>query len=183
MTTNIAPSIQLPWTQRINFRLWIVLVLAAVAVGYPLYEGLLLAFNGGIRDSSDDRGAILKVDLYSMSRFEIDHDLGEMTDIPKKWRELDGKRVELAGEIPPGLQVGGELTRFDLVFSITKCCIDGPPKMQHFVHCSTAQGKTVRYYQGLVIVKGILHVGIERDPDTGKIHSIYKLDVESTRQG
>ena len=183
MTSQVGPSIQLPWTQRINFRLWTVLLVAALAVGYPLYQGLELALTGGISKSSDEKGAVLKVDLKSMSLFEMDPEKAEAADIPQKWRDLDGKRVELAGEMWLGNQAGGEATQFDLCYSIAKCCFSGPPKVQHFVRCSTGRGKSVSYYPNLVIAKGTLHVGIEHDKDTGKIQSVYRLDVESLRPG
>ncbi|MGA2500136.1 MAG: hypothetical protein ABSH20_20550, partial [Tepidisphaeraceae bacterium] len=83
MTSQVGPSIQLPWSQRINFRLWIVLGVLALAVGYPLYQGLLLAVYGGIRDSRDEKGAILKVELKSMSLFEMDQERAEAADVPK----------------------------------------------------------------------------------------------------
>ncbi len=183
MTSQVSPSIQLPWTQRINLRLWVLLAVVVLAVGYPLYQGLSLALTGGILSGSDEKGAILKVDLKSISLFEMDQERAESADIPKKWRDLDGKRVELAGEMWLGNQTGGEITRFDLVYSITKCCFSGPPKVQHFVRCTAAPGKPVSYYGNLVIAKGILHVGIERDEETGKVRSVYRLDVESLRPG
>ncbi|MFI5378769.1 MAG: hypothetical protein ACHRHE_05705 [Tepidisphaerales bacterium] len=184
MTTQISPSIQLPWSQRINFRLWILLGIVAVAVGTPIYWGLQLYLTGGIMAGSDEKGELLRVDLKSMSLFDMDQKTAENTDIPRKWRDLDGKRVELAGEMYLGNQAGDYVTRFDLVFSIMKCCVTSSPKVQHFVKCSVPSGRPpVRYYSNLVCVKGILHVSIEPDPEGGLIHSVYRLDVESLRPG
>ncbi len=183
MTSQVGPSVQLPLSQRINFRLWILLGVAVLIVGYPIYQGLEIALTGGVSRSSDDKGELLKVDLKSMSLFEMDQEKAEEADIPQKWRDLNGKRVQLEGEMYLSNQAGYAITRFDLVYSIAKCCLVGSPKVQHFVRSSTVPGKAVEYYSGLVVVKGRLHVGIERDKETGKILSVYRLDVESVRPG
>lgn len=178
---SVSPSVQLPWSQRVNLRLWILLGVVALAVGYPLYQGLELYLTGGVKHSADEKGEFLTVDLKAISLFEMDQQLATNDDIPQKWRDLDGKRVALTGEMWLGGKAAGRQRDFDLVYSIAKCCFQGPPKVQHFVKCRVMPGKQVEYSGGLVTAKGTLHVGIERDPDVGTILSIYRLDVESLR--
>jgi hypothetical protein len=174
-------GIQLPWTQRVNWRLWLVLAVAALLVGYPVYQFLEVAVTGGVRESTDAKGDLLQVDLKAMSLFDMHQQRAVDQDIPAKWRALDGKRVALVGEMYVGTQAAGKQSDFDLCYSIAKCCFSGPPQVQHFVKCSVVKGVKAEAYSDQVTVKGTMHVGVERDPETDTILSVYRLDVESVR--
>jgi hypothetical protein len=176
MTTT---SAQLPWTQRVNLRLWALLAVVALMLGYPVYQYLQAAISGGVSHSTDGHGPIASVDLKWASLFEMSQLNASSDEIPADRRALDGQRVALSGEMWDASGVGDTVTRFDLVYSIAKCCFNGPPKVQHFVKCSVPAGTKARYYNSLVTVKGTLHVGVDNDPETGKVNSVYRLDVES----
>ena len=80
------------------------------------------------------------------------------------WRTagLDGQRVMLAGEMWSPQTADGRVDRFQLVYSNSRCCFSGPPKVQHFVKATVPPGKDVDVSNGIVNVIGTLHVGVER---------------------
>src|SRR5438045_9707121 len=109
--------------------------------------------------------------------------LGTVQDVPQRFRELDGKKVILEGEISPGgTSAGPQTDAVSLCYSVAKCCFTGQPKVQHFVLCSAPAGKTIRNFGAYdaVRVKGTLHVRFKRD--AGIIPSIFQLDVEHIEQ-
>jgi hypothetical protein len=139
---------------------------------YPVYDLLDQAITHGITQ----RGDLLVVNMKAMSNFNLDQSNGNTTDIPLPYRQLDGKRVMLAGEMWVPTSSGGPLDQFQLVYSINSCCFNGPPRVQHFVKATVEPGKQVEYSQGVVNVVGTLHVGVEREG--GQIDSVYRMDVE-----
>jgi hypothetical protein len=102
-------------------------------------------------------------------------------DIPEAQRELDGKRVVLRGEMwkPDGMT---KVKRFEVVYSIARCCVTSTPKIQHFLHATMVDGKTTEgwAYQMIEVV-GTLHVGIIRDAASNKIKSVFRIDAESVK--
>jgi hypothetical protein len=73
---------------------------------------------------------------------------------------------------------GATVRDFVLVYSISKCCYSGPPKVQHWVQARAANDN-INYYTGLVEVVGILHVDVQRE--NGQVTQVYRMDVESVR--
>jgi hypothetical protein len=72
-----------------------------------------------------------------------------------------------------------------LTYSISRDFDRGPPKVQRFVHCTVRDGTKPAYSPGVgepVVVTGTFHVGVERDPETGMILSVYRLDVDDIKQ-
>jgi len=158
--------------RKINWRVAIFAVLLLSIVGTPAYVYLKAATSGGI----SQRGDLMEVDIYAMSNFEFDQLDGVTADVPKRYRDLDGKRVLLCGEMWAPHSAAGQVDGFDLVYSIGKCCLGGPPKVQHFIKCKVQKHGSVDYRGGQVNVIGILHVNVERDD--GRVQSVYRLDVE-----
>jgi hypothetical protein len=138
-----------------------------------LYQSVGQAVTHGIHRS----GNLYTVDLRSMSNFSMDQINGANEDIPKPFRDLDGQRVMMAGQMWSPFGAAGKLGGFDLVYSLNNCCFLGPPLVQHFVHAKVNPGTNVLFYSGLVTVTGVLHVGVQKE--AGSIQSIYRLDVES----
>lgn len=164
------------WRERINWRIAIfVLVVAAPILG--LFGWWLHEFIGG---GITDYGAYKKVDLKAMSSFDMDQVNATTTDIPTKWRQLEGKQVVMVGEMwaPHSADESDHLSYFQLVYSKTKCCFSGPPLAQHFVDGYVVKGKHVYYWEVPVTVLGTLHVYIRKDPTTGVIKSIYHVEVD-----
>jgi hypothetical protein len=165
---------KLPLRERINFRMIFFIAFILLLVGYPIYWLVKMQVTGGIEQVA---GGYTYVDLKAMSTFTFDQNNGTINDVPAKWRELDGKKVVLHGEMWEPSGAGPTVDNFELVYSIAKCCFSGPPQIQHFVHSKAQPGAKLAYYQGTVEVKGILHVNVKKD--AGAVTSVYQLDVES----
>ncbi len=157
----------------VNMRVLVfVLVVAGIfgAIGYMWWE---VAGTHGITQKGD----AYTVDLKSMSTFPLDQKFGTVDDIPARFRELDGKKVVLIGEMWSPQSSGNRLSKFDLVYSIAKCCFTGEPQIQHFIKATPVDGN-MGYYDGLVRVTGVLTIKVTKDPD-GKISGLYHVAVES----
>jgi hypothetical protein len=164
-------------SERINFRLLAFAIIAIALVGTPIYWYVDEVLSGGIKV----RGDVTEVNLKAMSTFPFDQIAGTLEDVPERWRALDGKKVELVGEMYLANSAGDEIRKFDLVYSIAQCCFSGPPQIQHFIHSTSRDGKPLPYYKGLVRVTGTLHVNVKRGAD--RVESVYQLDVDSIQQG
>jgi hypothetical protein len=149
-----------------------------IPIGYMVYLFADTWRSHGIWEVRDTRyGSYKKVDLKAMSLFQLNQNSATDADIPPEYRALDGKRVMLVGEqYVTGSSRGAQL-EFDLVYSISKCCFNGPPQIQHFVKCKPMPGKQIETYVGLVKVVGILHVGVQIE--NGRVASVYRMNVES----
>jgi hypothetical protein len=164
---------QVPLTERINFRMIGFAAIVLFLVGWPAYIYIDSVVSGGIKD----RGDFVEVDLKAMSSFPFDNERGTINDVPERWRALDGRRVQLIGEMWAPNSISPRLREFELVYSIQKCCFSGPPQIQHFVQSRVVDDETVLYRSGLVKVMGTLHVDVQRAD--GRVISVYRLDVES----
>jgi hypothetical protein len=169
---------KVPLSERINLRMVIFFAVILIPIGYVVFLFADTWIRHGIWDARDDRyGTYKKVDLKAMSLFQMNQISAADTDIPAEYRALDGKRVMLVGEqYLRGTSRGTQL-EFDLVYSIAKCCFNGPPQIQHFVKCKAMPGKDIDTYMGLVKTVGTLHVGVQIE--NGRVSSVYRMDVES----
>jgi hypothetical protein len=170
-----AAAVKVPLSQRINLRIIVFGLVMLAVIGYPIYLFVKEDITGGIVD----HGSYKEVNLQAMSLFPFDQQNGRIEDVPQKWRDLDGKKVMLEGEMYAPGSASDELRRFDLVYSIQKCCMSGPPQIQHFVKSTVVNGKTVTYYNQQVRVTGTLHVGVKKG-EAG-IESVYTLDVDDVK--
>jgi len=158
--------------RRLTFQSLVMVATAAFVLAYPIYTVLDQAITHGIHR----RGDLMVVDMKAMSDFNFDQISGQTTDIPRPFRQLDGQRVMLAGQMVLPNTASGSLERFELCYSIANCCFSGPPRVQHFVYANVLPGCKVEYTQGIVSVVGTLHVGVERAD--GQVASVYRMDVE-----
>lgn len=166
----------IPLKERINFRIITFIAIFGLIFGYVLYLALDSAISGGLKN----RGSYFEVDLKAMSTFPFDQDNGRIEDVPPRWRELDGKVVQMVGEIAPGsFTAVGVDGKFDLVYSVAKCCMTGTPQIQHFIKVTVPPGaKAERTTDGAVIVRGKLRVEVTIDPETKKINGVYHVIAE-----
>jgi hypothetical protein len=177
--TAPAPRFAVPkasFFQRINYRVVLLAGVALLIIGGPFFVWARDALSGGIIN----HGQYLEVNLKAMSTFDMDQTNGRITDVPNKFRDLEGKRVALIGEMWAPKDAGdGSLNYFQLVYSKTKCCFSGPPLAQHFVDGNVLPGANAYYDpNGMVRVWGTLHVKLRRDADSGVIKSVYAVDVD-----
>jgi hypothetical protein len=163
---------QVPWWRRFTLQSAVMVGAAAFVLAYPIYDVLDRAISHGIHRQGD----LLLVDMKAMSDFDFDQVNGQTGDIPKPFRQLDGQRVMMAGQIVPTNSAAGAMDRFQLCYSIANCCFSGPPRVQHFVYATVLPGRRVEYSGGVVNVVGTLHVGVERAD--GQVSSVYRMDVE-----
>lgn len=178
-------AVRLSWWERINFRILLFAAAVLLPIGAIVYIYADTLISHGVWEKNDSRyGKYLLVDLKSMSDFELDAGSASSDAIPKRYRELDGQRVMLKGEMVASKTLVGAQSDFDLCYSIQKCCFSGSPKIQHFVKCQVVPGreKRAQYQVGIVSVVGKLKVGVVRDAE-GRIESVYRLEVESVEQG
>jgi len=167
-------AVKIPLSERFNFRVIIFVGVIALLVGYPVYVLVREQVSGGVRSAG---GGYTQVNLKALGNFEFDNSNGTINDVPAKWRELDGKKLVLEGEIYAPNEASDEIHRFELVYNIQKCCFNGPPKVQERVFCIVPDGKTAQYVSGTARVKGTLHINVKSD--MGKINALYVLDVHS----
>src|SRR5262245_10542301 len=161
--------------RRITPQMVVFALLVFGIVGGVVYVYLDSAISGGIKDVGN---GFKQVDLKAMSTFSLDQQNGTIDDIPKKWREIDGQKVIVYGEIWQPLSASdGRMASFDLCYSIAKCCFSGPPQVQHFVKCRVDPDRAGYSYPNLVKVTGVMHVNVIRDPEANKLTQVYAMDV------
>ena len=171
-------AIKAPLTERINFRAIAFAGIVLFLLGWPLYKFISETITHGIHNHGDYK----EVDLKAMGFFEMNPDTATLKDIPQQYRELDGQKVQLSGEIYDPLTASGRLSEFTLVYSIAKCCFGGPPKVQERVFATVAPGKKVEGGDGTYYdVVGTLHINMKRDPKTNTLIEVYHLDVDSVK--
>lgn len=159
-----------------NMRIVAFILIIGGLVGALTYPFIHSAVTRGIEAQSDGS---LKIDLQHISLFEFDPMNGKLEDVPADFRKLDGKRVEFYAEIaPPTFGPKTDPKAFELVFSVAKCCMTTSPKVQHFVQTRMADNGKFESSGGQVRVRGIFHVKITHDADTGKANGIYHFDCD-----
>jgi hypothetical protein len=174
-TTLRSKPVKRRLSKRINFRLLGFSAFVLLLIGYPMYIYLHEELTGGIVKV---QGKPTQVDLRAMSLFNFDQINGRLEDVPAKFRELDGTKVILTGEMYVPDSAADDVDHFQLCYSIAKCCFSGPPQVQHFVISKTRGGQKVPHYGGLVSVTGTLHVKVIPNPAAGKIDSVYQMEVD-----
>lgn len=180
-TTSTSPVIDYGANPRPNRASWlnprvlIFVLVVGVIIGTPVYILVDSYINKGISGTTAD--GYTTVDLKQMSTFLFDQQFGKIEDVPERYRALDGKKVMLTGEMYVANATGPELKKFELVYSIQKCCFSGEPQVQHFIKATPSDGKPMPYYGGLVKVKGTLKVNVTYD--AGKVSSVYHIAVDS----
>jgi hypothetical protein len=75
-----------------------------------------------------------------------------------------------------------DVTEFELVYSIAKCCFNGPPKVQERVYTSVAPGKFKFDGSGYYDAVGTLRVTMKKNPENGDIVEVYHLDADSVEK-
>lgn len=172
MSISVPTSVQPSLRERVNVRILVFVSIFALLLGWPIYLFLDSTISGGLKN----RGDYYEVDLKAMSDFSFPQNDGTLDDVPKKWRELDGKTIVMQGEVAPStLRATGLDDQFQLVYSVAKCCYSGPPQIQHFVQVTVPRDASIDLGSGVVRVKGKLKVDVTRDPETGKINGVYHV--------
>jgi hypothetical protein len=164
--------------ERINLRIAMFALFALLVIGYPVYVYLDGVISGGVKDLGN---GVTFVDLKFMSSFVFDQNNGTIEDVPQQWRDLNGKKVVLEGEVWAPYSASDYLQSFQLCYSVAKCCFSGPPQVQHFVNANVKDGGAVPNLQGVgkVRVVGILKVDVKRDDTANKVSSVFEMELEN----
>lgn len=166
-------AIKIPLRQRFNWRLVGFVAVVLVLLGYPAYLYISDAVTGGMRQVGD----YTEVNLKALGNFPFDAAAGTINDVPARWRELDGKKVQLEGEIWAPNEAGDSMTRFELVYSIAKCCFGGPPKVQERVYVVVPpEIRIPNLTNSFARVTGTLHVAPRSD--AGQVVELYTLKLD-----
>ena len=164
------PVARKPLSERINVRLIVFLLIAALPFAWCLW---LIVDNRMIVNEGD----YYAVDLKGMGNFPFDARLDTAEAIPKEVRELNGKKVRFEGEMFAPGQASDDVRDFQLVYSIVECCMGGPPKVQERVFAYVPESKRVPNYTGRQVnVVGTLHVEVKREG--GEAVSVFTMDVD-----
>lgn len=94
------------------------------------------------------------------------------TPIPPEIKALDGKNVEMLGFMMPLTEVKN-IKEFLLVPSLYGCCYGQPPAPNHMVVVKMPEGKTSKFMQDVIRVRGNFKVGETRQE--GYLVSLYVL--------
>ena len=159
--------------KRFNWRLAIFIAAVGLPLGSAFYVFADQFFSRGIHD----RGSYVAVDLKSLGQFPFDDQLGVLADVPRDFRALDGRRVELEGRAfsRSGALIARE---FEFVYDVNKCCFGGPPKVQERVYVHSSKPIVLSGHECRLV--GTLHVRLNRN-ELGTVLSVYDLDLESLR--
>jgi len=160
------------------------MVMAAVFVLGPLCYMVYTFFVLEIGQGIEQVGEYKMVNLKAMGNFRFDDVTDDESRVPEVYRQLDGQKVLLIGEMYVDFGAAPTTDRFQLVYSIAECCFGGPPLVQERVFASVPPGQKVRVHDGLARVYGTLNVRAIRE--NGRVVSLYDMDVdrvEPHRQG
>lgn len=170
---SVEPTLMQRWKPALqNWRLFAFVGFFFVVFGGFGYTILSEVLSHGIHQ----HGNYISAELKPLGQFPFNDQSGLLTDVPKDYRALDGKRVELKGMMWDLHAAGPHVAQFQLVYNIQKCCFNGPPLVQErvFVHVT----KRIPWYDQLVSCVGTLHVRLKRD-ETGTVKSVYDMDLDS----
>ncbi|QOV88242.1 hypothetical protein [Humisphaera borealis] len=162
---------------RVNVRLIAFLLVISAPFVYIIGKSVMFSMSGGITD----RGDYKEVDLKALGNFPFDQSEGKLTDIPERYRNLDGQRVRLTGFMYAPENAGDRGNRFQFVYDVNKCCFGSAPQVQERVFAYAKHGAPIYPYTVLAEVVGKLHVRIVKEPD-GLIKSVFDLDVEQAQE-
>jgi hypothetical protein len=97
------------------------------------------------------------------------------TPIPDFILAFDGKNVDMTGYMMP-LNTVKNIRSFVLAPSLFGCCYGQPPAVNHIVLVNMADGKTAKYFEDVVRVRGRFHCGEEKLD--GELLSLYRIDAD-----
>lgn len=148
-------------------------VLIFGSLGYTIFGEML---TGGIHK----RGELNVVNLKALGQFPFDEQSGTLSDVPKDFRGLDGKKVALQGYMFTTKSAAPEVSDCQLVWNVQKCCFGGPPLVQERVFLyAPGDRKMSRYDQNtLVNITGTLRVKVNKNKE-GIVTSLYEMVPDS----
>jgi len=175
---SFVPAPPEPYRQGFNLRLWIFILAISAPFLWIIGSAVIQSMTGGISDHGDYK----EVDLKQLGNFTFDDLSGKVQDVPERYRNLDGQRVLLKGYMAYPEDAKSRGRRFQFVYNVTKCCFSGPPLVQERVFAKAKSDIPIYDTNTFAEVVGTLHVRLIKEPVSGKIVSVYDLDVESAKR-
>ncbi|MDB5295800.1 MAG: hypothetical protein JWO31_1783 [Phycisphaerales bacterium] len=172
-----SPTTPPAYRRGVNVRLLVFLVVVSAPFLWIIGSAIHHAATGGVTD----HGGLKEVDLKALGNFPFDDSEGKVEDVPKRYRELDGQKVMLKGFMYSTENAGSRGNKFQFVYDVQKCCFGGPPQVQERVFGFAKNGIDLFDQYTFAEVRGTLHVRPVKDAATGKIVSLYDMDVESSK--
>jgi len=146
----------------------IVLLISCGAIAYRLIP------NPSLRRSGD----LWQVDLRALGDFYFDESNGTIQDVPQKWRNIDGQRIEVHGFPCVTSYAGDLIPEFQFVSSF-RSEHRGPPHVQEriFAHSTKMKDGMPNYEMQYCKLVGTFH--IQPKVIEGKVVCLFTMDVES----
>jgi len=166
-----SPTTFKPARSGVNVRLIMFIAVVSAPFVWMAYAGTRYLFNGGI----EDKGEYKLVDLKALGNFNFDGANGSTNDVPAIYRKLDGQKVALDGFMWSPL-AASQLSDFQFVYNIQKCCFNGPPLVQERVFVHVPNNKRLSYVDRYLRMVGTLHVQVKKED--GIITSVFTMDVD-----
>lgn len=146
------------------------------ASGVPSGISLVAAQTTAATGATNPVGAVtVKIEGYRKLTFDTLKSwtyVEGKTPIPQFIKDLDGRNVEMIGFMMPLTQVEN-ITEFLLVPALWGCCYGEPPAVNHIVLIKMPKGHTSKFYNDVIRVRGLFHVGEIRED--GELVSLYTL--------
>ena len=178
MSQVMSYGVRQPRLRRINFRMLTIVAVFGVLVGYPVYTFVKAQRNGGIEQVHGG----YHVDLKAIGNFPFNDTTGTIKDVPKQFRDLDGKQVTLEGFVYAPNAASDDIDSFQFVYNVTRCCFSGPPQVQERVFAVVPPGRRFPNpgMYTMVQISGVMHVAVVKD-DAGKTSSVYTLNLNGAK--
>ena len=147
-----------------RFVIWLLIGLVLLTIAYIIIVGI------------DRSQPVHRLTINNLS-FSLNVAALTNVTIPPSISQLDGCRVEIVGDLCP-MPSTDNFTLTD--GSHFPSYMPRPPLAQEFVNVKMKPGRTNIRFSDRMLVRGTLHVKIERN-ESGQIISIYRLDADSAK--
>jgi len=131
---------------------------------------LLCAFSSSDGEGKEEQPVVLSIDVLKKWTY-----VEGKTPIPDFIHAFDGKTVNMRGYMM-ALNTVDNIKSFILMPSLFGCCYGQPPAVNHVVLVKMAGGKSARYFDDVVRVRGRFHCSEERYE--GVLLSLYRIDAD-----
>jgi hypothetical protein len=157
---------------------FVILALGGLALACSLLVGFLIYKIVTSQHGFETQGQVYQVDLKQLGEFQFDDLTGTINDIPPRFRDLDGRQIALEGFIFPLTAESNKIRDFQFVYNVQS---HSPPRVQQRVFCHVVDG-TIDAFTDEVRITGTFHIPLNKDKDTGKIVTVYTMDVNRVEQ-
>ena len=164
---------------RVHPRLVVFFAIIVAPVAWLTYTLISFSATGGVQRAD----GVVEVDLRALGHITFNNMSGTLADIPARYRALEGKRVLLTGYMVSPETPGEKIRKFEFLYDRNIGAFGGLPTVPDRVLGTCLGQNTVLYEYGpLMKLTGVFHLKINRDPKSGRIVSIYQLDVEDVER-